>query len=394
MKLSGVHLGGEPTLPLLVLGPSLGTTATTLWSAAAEQLVRDFFVVAWDLPGHGTNCAPVAGPLTMADLATGVLTLVDSLDDGTDRPTFHYAGDSVGGAVGLQLLLDAPHRMASATLLCAGARFSDPQHWRDRIAVVSASGTPALVAGAAGRWFGPGFMEREPERCSALLHALSDADDSGYIAVCGALAEFDVRDRLGEIITPVLAVAGAEDGAAPPATVAQVAEGVAHGRLVVLDGVAHLAPIEAPEHVAALIREHALGAPGRDSMTIAEVRDAGFSVRREVLGDAHVDLAIAATTELTSDFQDFITEYAWGGIWTRPGLDRRSRSLVTLTALVANGHTEELAMHLRAARTNGVTLSEIKEVLLQTAVYCGVPAANTAFRIAQQVLGDEQGGSE
>ena len=291
--------------------------------------------------------------------------------------------------MGLQLLLDAPHRIASATLLCTGARFSDPQHWRDRIETVSASGTPALVAGAAGRWFGPGFLDREPERGSVLLHALSDSDDAGYIAVCGALAEFDVRDRLGEITAPVLAVAGAEDSATPPAVVEQVATGVAHGRLVVLDGVAHLAPIEAPDDVAALIRQHALGASSRDAMTIADVRQAGFAVRREVLGDAHVDRAIAATTDLTRDFQHFITEYAWGGIWTRPGLDRRSRSLVTLTALVAHGHSEELAMHLRAARTNGVTLNEIKEVLLQTAVYCGVPAANTAFRIAQQVLGDE-----
>ena len=98
---------------------------------------------------------------------------------------------------------------------------------------------------------------------------------------------------------------------------------------------------------------------------------------------------VAAATDLTSDFQEVITEYAWGGIWTRPGLDRRSRSLITLTALVARGHHEELAMHLRAARTNGVTVAEIKELLMQTAIYCGVPDANTAFRIAQQVLEED-----
>ena len=101
----------------------------------------------------------------------------------------------------------------------------------------------------------------------------------------------------------------------------------------------------------------------------------------------------AGTTEFTADFQDLITRYAWGEIWTRPGLDRRSRSLVTLTALVALGHQEELAMHLRAARRNGLTDAEIKEVLLQTAVYCGVPAANTAFRIAQRVLAEPDGES-
>jgi 4-carboxymuconolactone decarboxylase len=115
----------------------------------------------------------------------------------------------------------------------------------------------------------------------------------------------------------------------------------------------------------------------------------GMTVRREVLGDAHVDRATAATTEFTADFQDLITRYAWGDIWTRPGLDRRSRSLITLTALVARGHHEELAMHVRAARRNGVTVAEIKELLLQTAIYCGVPDANTAFRIASGVLAED-----
>ena len=119
--------------------------------------------------------------------------------------------------------------------------------------------------------------------------------------------------------------------------------------------------------------------------------DDGMEVRREVLGDEHVDRATANATELTREFQQLITEYAWGTIWTRPGLDRRSRSLITLTALVAGGHHEELALHVRAALTNGLTVDEIKETLLQTAIYCGVPAANTAFRIAQDVLEETSG---
>ena len=115
----------------------------------------------------------------------------------------------------------------------------------------------------------------------------------------------------------------------------------------------------------------------------------GMEVRREVLGDEHVDRALARSTEFTADFQDLITRYAWGEIWTRPGLDRRMRSCITLTALVAGGHQHELAMHVRAARRNGLTPDEIKEVLLQTAVYCGVPAANSAFAIAQEVLAED-----
>jgi len=114
----------------------------------------------------------------------------------------------------------------------------------------------------------------------------------------------------------------------------------------------------------------------------------GMAVRREVLGDAHVDRAVAGTTGFTEDFQRYITENAWGAIWTRPGLDRRTRSLITLTALIARGHDEEFAMHVRAARTNGVTVEEIKETLLQSAVYCGVPDANNAFRTASRVLAE------
>ena len=114
--------------------------------------------------------------------------------------------------------------------------------------------------------------------------------------------------------------------------------------------------------------------------------DDGMEVRREVLGAEHVDRATAGASDLTREFQELITEYAWGSVWTRPGLDRRQRSLITLTALVARGHHEELAMHLRAALRNGLTMDEIKETLLQTAIYCGVPDANTAFRIAQGVF--------
>ena len=118
------------------------------------------------------------------------------------------------------------------------------------------------------------------------------------------------------------------------------------------------------------------------------VYDRGMRVRREVLGDDHVDAALNRTTDFTADFQDLITRYAWGEIWTRPGLDRRTRSAITMTALVAMNRLEELEMHVRAALRNGLTLEEIKEVLLQSAIYCGVPAANAAFAVAQRVLAD------
>jgi 4-carboxymuconolactone decarboxylase len=124
--------------------------------------------------------------------------------------------------------------------------------------------------------------------------------------------------------------------------------------------------------------------------TSQEIYENGMRVRRAVLGEDYVDQATAKADDMTADYQDLITRYAWGDIWTRPGLDRKTRSVITLTALVANGHYAELAIHLRAALRNGLTRAEIAEVLLQTAIYCGVPAANSAFEVAQQVFGEER----
>lgn len=129
--------------------------------------------------------------------------------------------------------------------------------------------------------------------------------------------------------------------------------------------------------------------PDGEGLTDEQRYDQGMAVRRAVLSDAHVDLADAATTPLTADWQDFITRVAWGDIWSRPGLDRRTRSVAVITALIAHGHHEELEMHLRAAVRNGLTVDEIREVILQSAIYCGVPAANSAFRIAAAVFGEE-----
>jgi 3-oxoadipate enol-lactonase/4-carboxymuconolactone decarboxylase len=373
-RLVGTDFGGPHDAGLLLVGPSVGTSVSALWGAAAERMAEHIHVVGWDLPGHGRS---PAGSLRVSDLAAGVLALADDIAPGA---RFHYAGDSIGGAVGLQLLLDAPERLASAALLCTGAVIGRPEDWAARAATVRSSGTGAVVELATKRWFATGFVDRRPDVVAGLLDALRDADDESYAQACDALADFDVSGRLAAIGTPVLAIAGAEDIATPPESLVRIASGVMDGRLVVLDGVGHLAPAEAPDRVADLILGHL--AP-RDA-----VYDAGMAVRRDVLGDAHVDRAVAGAGEFTSEFQELITRYAWGTIWTRPGLDRRSRSLITLTALVARGHHEELAMHVLAARRIGLTNDEIKELLLQTAIYCGVPDANTAFRIANRVLAD------
>ena len=375
MRLAITDFGG--TGDLLVLGPSLGTAVRTLWSAAAERLTGRFHVLGWDLPGHGGS-VPAASAFTIADLASAVAAAVDG--------PFAYAGVSLGGTVGLQLLLDAPERVGAATLIATGARIGEPAGWHERAVRVRAEGMAFLVEASPARWFAP--ASRGGAAAEALLADLAAADPPSYAAACEALAGFDLRSRLAEITAPGLAVAGAHDPVTTAQTLRHVATGVQHGRLVVLDGAAHLIPAELPDEVATLVGDHE---PPHDT-TLARLRADGMRTRREVLGDAHVDRATAAADEVTAEFQDLVARYAWGTVWNRPGLDRRSRSMITLTALVARGHDEELALHLRGALRNGLSRDEITEVLLHAAVYCGVPAANSAFRIAQRVFA-EQGGS-
>lgn len=380
-RITPVELAGGPSRPLLVVGPSLGTSVTALWAATAELLADSFHVIGWELPGHGHG-APTAEAFSMADLAAGVLACVDRVltDRGERHGTFAYAGDSVGGAVGLQLLLDAPNRVSAAVLTNTGAKIGEPEGWNDRAATVRTAGTASQIAGSTQRWFAPGFLEREPARGGALLHSLRDADAESYALVCDALAAYDVLGRLAEIAAPVLAIAGVDDAPTPPASLEEIAVGVRNGRLVTLDAVGHLAPAEAPHAVSSLVTSHVTASDPAYA--------AGMNVRRQVLGDAHVDRATAAITDVNRDYQDLITRYAWGTIWTRPGLARRDRSIGVLTALVAGRHFEELEFHLRAALTNGLTREEIIEVLLQTSIYVGVPAANTAFAVANRVLNE------
>lgn len=239
----------------LVLGPSLGTS-TALWDPALPLLREDFDVFAWDLPGHGESPAASA-PFTIADLADAVIDRAD--EAGID--TFFYAGVSLGGAVGLELALTYPTRLRGLAVICSGAKIGTADGWHERAQAVRAMGTPHLVVPSAQRWFAPGSVEAHPEITSKLLHTLSDADDASYAFCCEALAGFDVRDRLGEITTPVIAIAGLHDAVTPFAELEAVAIAVQRGEVAEVVGASHLAPAEQPAEVARLItdffrREH------------------------------------------------------------------------------------------------------------------------------------------
>jgi 3-oxoadipate enol-lactonase len=234
---------GPDDAPLLVLGPSLGTS-TLLWDRVIPSLAEHYRAVAWDLPGHGAAPASTDA-FTIAELADAVAAAVDG--------PFLYAGVSLGGAVGLELLLRHGDRIPAAAILCSGAKIGTTDGWRERAVQVRAQSTSSLIIGSAERWFAPGSIERDPDLTGRLLHALQDADDESYALCCEALAGFDVRDRLGEIGAPVLAVWGDHDGVTPEASAREIAAGVQRGDAIGIPDASHLAPADSPGATAAVL---------------------------------------------------------------------------------------------------------------------------------------------
>lgn len=236
---------GPSHAPLLLLGPSLGTS-TLLWDRVVPALAEHYRVALWDLPGHGAAPAS-ADRFSIAELADAVATAVDG--------PFLYAGVSLGGAVGLELLLRHGDRIAAAAILCSGAKIGTAEGWHERAAQVRAQSTSSLIIGSAQRWFAPGSIERDPDLTGRLLHVLQNTHDESYARCCDALAVFDVRDRLGEIATPVLAVWGDHDAVTPEASAREIAEGVQHGEAIGIPDASHLAPADSPAQTAAVLRE-------------------------------------------------------------------------------------------------------------------------------------------
>ncbi|MER6614172.1 bifunctional 3-oxoadipate enol-lactonase/4-carboxymuconolactone decarboxylase PcaDC [Streptomyces xantholiticus] len=409
------RIDGPEDAPVLILGPSLGTT-WHMWDRQIPELSERWRVIRFDLPGHGG--APAHPVASVGELAERLLATLDQL--GVQR--FGYAGCSIGGAVGIELALRHPQRVATLALVAASPRFGTADEFRQRGVVVRTNGLDPMARSAPERWFTAAFAAAQPAIVEWAVQMVRTTDPGCYIAACEALAAFDARAELGRIGAPTLVVVGSEDQVTGPAEARTLVAGIPDARLALVPGASHLAPVEQPAAVTDLLAHHfatawhdtlaAVPAPAAPATSapvapVAEIApaapeqpqatgsgrpdpyQAGMKVRREVLGDAHVDGVMADGDDFTGDFQELITRYTWGEVWTREGLDRRTRSCVTLTALVAGGHLEELAFHTRAALRNGLTPAEIREVLIHTAVYCGVPAANAAFKVAQGVIREE-----
>jgi 3-oxoadipate enol-lactonase/4-carboxymuconolactone decarboxylase len=371
---------GPADAPALLLIHPLGANLR-IWQPLMPQLRTHFRVIRYDQRGHGASPVP-PGPYTIEALAIDALALLDRLQ----IARAHVCGSSLGGMVGMWLGVHAKARVDRLALICTAAQLGPAEGWHERAALVRARGTRAVAEVAVARWFTAGFAAREPETVARMVRMVEDTADEGYAASCEAAASWDIRAELSQIEAPTWIAAGAEDPATPPAHAYFIGASVPRARVDVIEGAAHLAFAERPARVGRLLLDHlqprASTAPAPDP----ERARRGERVRRAVLGDAHVDRAQAGASELTAPFQDLITRYAWGEIWSRPGLSHAERSLVTLSILAALHHEEELALHVRAALRNGLDVEQIREVLLQVGLYAGVPAANRAFSVAQRTL--------
>jgi 3-oxoadipate enol-lactonase/4-carboxymuconolactone decarboxylase len=374
-------LDGAPDLPVLVLLNSIGTDMA-LWDTSVPHLLPAFRLLRIDTRGHGASDAP-AGDYTLAMLADDVVAVMDAA--GVTNAA--VAGVSLGGMIAMELALRHPARVTALALVCTSATM-DAAAWQARIAKVRTEGTVAIADLAMGRFLSPKFAETHVGATQSVRAGLIAMADDGYAGCGAAIRDMAVIERLPGITLPTLVVAGDRDTSTPFAGHGEHIAAAVPGATVVHLDAAHLAPIETPAALAATVRGFL--APNDAKQDAAEILfEAGLLNRRRVLGDAWVDASLAKRTAFTADFQAMITRIAWNEIWGRPGLDDRSRRFIVLAITVALGRWEEFALHVRTGlMRDGFTRDELKEVLMQSAIYAGVPAANTAFAEAGKIIAE------
>jgi 3-oxoadipate enol-lactonase/4-carboxymuconolactone decarboxylase len=368
---------GPDTAPAILFSNSLGTDHT-MWRPQADSLMGRFRVIRYDTRGHGRSTAP-GDAFTVEQLGRDVLAIMDALS--IDRAVF--CGLSMGGLTGMWLGANAPARFSGIVLANTAARIGTADTWNARIDMVLRDGMASVAEASLQRWFTPRFVAEADSSLADLREVLNGLDPRGYAASCAAVRDADLRDAVRTIAVPVLVIAGSADPSTPATEGKALADSIPGADYVELDA-AHLSNREKPGQFIGALLDFILG---RKPVSDDGARyEAGLSVRRAVLGNAHVERSLERLTPLNNEFQNLITRYAWGEIWTREELPRHTRSLLTIAMMVALNRPEELKLHLRAAENNGVTRDQIKEVLLQSAIYCGVPSANSAFHLAEEVF--------
>ena len=380
--------GGGAAGTTLVFANSLGTDLR-VWDPLLPHLPQGLRIVRYDKRGHGlSDCPP--GPYGIDDLVGELAGLLDHL--AVRRAV--VIGLSVGGMIAQGLAAARPDIVQAAVFCCTGHVIGTAEMWGQRIEALREVGIEGMADNVMERWFSPAFRSGRPEDLAAWRNMLTRTPEAGYVATCAALRDADLTAGTAALKIPVLCVAGSNDGATPAG----------------------------PGEVA--------GRPGARRALRAAGRPRPYPLRRGAGGAGRgnhpfpegerpclTPMAVPASTPacrpgarcwatpmstaprrrsrpFDADFQRFITEGAWGSVWSRPGLTRRERSLITIALLAALGHHDEVAMHVRATANTGATPEDVKEAMLHVAVYAGVPAANSAIRVAKAAFAEMQDAKE
>ncbi len=371
---------GDPTLPALVLGNSLGTDFS-LWDILLPRLLRHFYVLRFDMRGHGASDAP-AGEYTLDMLTDDAQAVIAA----AGLSQYHYCGISLGGMVGMNLAARRPDGLQRVVLSNTSPRFPDPALWAARIDAVRQGGMASIADAGLARFFTPEFVQIADMGYQRVRNTLLGTDPQGYIGCCAAIRDMDLRERLGQIQVPTLVVTGALDLSTPPDVGQALASAITDSEIVNLR-CAHIPCVEIPTAYGdTLVRFLAPDAVDSDVTRYA----AGLVRRKHVLGDAHVERSLKHATPFNAGFQQFITRYAWGEIWTSSRFPDLQRRLLVLAMTAAMGRWEEFELHVGAALRAGVEPETLQELLHQIAVYAGVPAANTGFKLAGELIREHQ----
>lgn len=381
---NGVELFYESTgpagAPTIVFAHSVGCSLE-IWEAQVAALNDRYHCVRYDLRNHGRSQS-LDVETTIDDLAADLLGLLDAL--GIDSA--HIAGLSIGGMLGQAFAVAHPERVRSLALVSTTAYLPPLDFWQSRADTVRAEGMDSVADGIMPRWFTEPFLQNHPDIVRGYRDRLAATDAAGYGRCCVAIGTMDLRERIGAIAAPTLIVVGAEDPATPPAMAEDLRQRIPGAEMVVVSDASHIISIEKPDAVtaqlAAFLARHEENAP---TSSFAK----GIATRRAVLGEDYVDRARDRAGPFALPWQDFITRYAWDEIWSDETLPRKTRSLLTLSMMIALHREEEFKIHLKPAVGNGVTLEEMRAMVFQSSIYAGVPAANAAFRWIREELGDE-----
>lgn len=375
------RLIGTQQKPLVVMAHPLGMNQS-VWDEIIHDLLPDFQILTWDLPGHGLSSPwlPGENALTPTDLVNDLSVLTEM----TGKSKFHFVGTSIGGVIGQEILSSFPNRLLSVVLTNTGATIGTPENWTARADRVLKEGLEAVSGEIVPRWFAERSLQTNPSLKSAWQHQMEAGDAGTYAALCWMLAKVDYRGKFEGVIVPTTLIGGENDVATPPSTIEALARELREVPPIVLSGIGHVPSIEAPAHFGQLLKNHLLCASRvGDSGEVSYTQ--GLKTRKSILGLEHVEKASQNQTSLDAPFQKMITRLAWGELWGNTDLSRQERSLITIALLAALGRDGELELHLKTAKTIPLSEKQLRQALMHVAIYAGVPAANHAFSMAKKL---------